>query len=139
MPEFTPEEVGRRWSIDSFKAFWVKPDLSRVAAVLGVLTHDVVGYWPRPIGTIRGAHSYRKVIADILVTCPDFSLTAAEYAAEGDFHFVRWIATGTQPDGQFEFTGCDRLRTRNGHVCENYVFCDHPFFSRVAAESSRNA
>jgi len=34
----------------------------------------------------------------------------------------------------FEFTGCDRVKTRDGHVCENYVFCDDPFFARVAAE-----
>jgi len=44
------------------------------------------------------------------------------------------IATGTGHDGPFEFTGCDRVQTRDGHVCENYVFCDDPFFVRVAAE-----
>jgi hypothetical protein len=26
------------------------------------------------------------------------------------------------------------VQTRDGHVCENYVFCDDPFFARVAAE-----
>ncbi|HZZ34890.1 MAG TPA: nuclear transport factor 2 family protein, partial [Caulobacteraceae bacterium] len=101
-----------------------------------ILTDDIVGYWPAPIGVVRGPRPYLQVIADILLTCPDFAVRVAEYAADGDFHFVRWIATGSGPDGAFEFNGCDRLRTREGMVCENYVFCDHPFFARVAARQA---
>jgi hypothetical protein len=125
----SPAQPGQQWTIDAFKAFWAKPNLSRVPAVLSVLTDDVVGYWPRPIGTVQGARPYVTVIADILTVFPDFSLVAAEHATTGDFTFVRWIATGTGPQGRVEFSGCDRVRTRRGLVCENYIFCDHPFFS----------
>jgi hypothetical protein len=124
-------EPGRHWSVDAFVAFWRKPDVSRV---MGSLTEHVVGYWPRPIGIVRGAGPYVNVIATIMKLCPDFSLRVPEYATSGPYAFIRWIATGTGPDGPFEFTGCDRVQTRNGHVCENYVFCDDPFFERVAAE-----
>jgi hypothetical protein len=123
-------EPGRRWSVDAFIGFWKKPDASRA---IGALTDDIVGHWPRPIGVVRGASRYVEVIATMMKLCPDFSLRVPEYATSGDFAFVRWIATGTGPDGPFEFTGCDRVQTRNGRVCENYVFCDDPFFARVAA------
>jgi hypothetical protein len=126
-----PAEPGHRWSVDAFAAFWRKPDVSRV---MGSLTEDIVGYWPRPIGVIRGAGPYVEVIAAMLKVCPDFSLDVRECATSGPYAFIRWVASGTGAEGRFEFTGCDRVQTRNGHVCENYVFCDDPFFERVAAE-----
>ena len=98
------------------------------------------------VGRARFAHQSRVVcpaaaqqhrglfvIGNILKACPDFTLTFPEYAAAGDFHFVRWIASGSGSGGRFQFTGCDRRRTRGGLVCENYIFCDDPFFARVAA------
>jgi len=124
-------EPGRHWSVDAFIAFWRKPDMSRV---MGALTEDVVGYWPRPIGIVRGARPYVNVIATMTKLCADFSLRVPEYATSAPYALVRWTATGTGPDGPFEFTGCDRVQTRNGRVCESYEFCDHPFFERVAAE-----
>src|ERR671936_582713 len=126
-----PAEPGRRWSVESFAGFWKKPDASRV---LGVLTEDVVGYWPRPIGIVRGPRAYVDVIAAILNVCPDFTVSVAEHAATGDFTFIRWVATGTAPEGRFEFSGVDRVQTRNGHVCANRIYCDDPFFARVAAK-----
>ena len=54
-------------------------------------------------------------------------------AAAGDVTFIRWSASGTGPQGRFEFSGVDRVRTRNGHVCENRIYCDDPFLARVAA------
>ena len=139
MPLATSAQTAPKWTIDTFKAFWAKPDPAYLPAVAGIVTDDLVGYWPRPIGTVRGRNPYMKVLADILAVCPDFSVAVAEYAASGDFHFVRWIATGTGPDGPFEFTGTDRLRTRAGLVCENYIFCDDPFFERVATYGAKIA
>ena len=129
----TAAQPRRAWSPEGFKAFWAKPDPSLLLGIFEVITDDIVGYWPRPIGTVREPKPYMKVIAAILDECPDFSLAVPEHASTGDFHFIRWVATGTGPDGRFEFTGCDRVCTRDGLVCENYVFCDHPFFERVAA------
>ena len=129
----------RQWTAEAFSAFWARPDPSRLPGVLSILTDDIVGYWPAPIGTVRGTDAYMQVLADILAACPDFSLVAAEYAADGDFHFVRWIATGTGPDGPFECTGCDRVRTRDGLVCENYIFCNDPVFARAVARQDAPA
>jgi hypothetical protein len=131
MQDLAAAQPGYRWSVDAFKAFWSNPDTSKI---LGVMTEDIVGYWPRPIGVVRGASDYADVIEAIFKVCPDLRLKVPEDAVSGDFAFVRWTATGTGPAGPIEFTGCDRVRTRGGHVCENYVFCDDPFFARVAAE-----
>ena len=119
----------RTWSPQAFKAYWKNPEATRAT---GVLTSDVVGFWPRSIGEVRGPGPYVGVIAAMLRVCPDFTLEAPETATSGDLTFVRWIASGTGPEGPFRFNGCDRVRLRDGHVCENYVFCDHPFFERVA-------
>jgi hypothetical protein len=75
----------------------------------------------------------------LLEVCPDFSLEVPEVATSGDLNFVRWIAHGTGPSGAFQFYGCDRARLREGVVCENYVFCDDPFFSRVAERLKRGS
>jgi hypothetical protein len=136
MENLRSAQPGRHWSVDAFKAFWSNPDASKVS---GVLTEDVVGHWPRPIGVVHGASDYTQVIETMMKVCPDFRLKVPEYALSGDYAFVRWIATGTGPAGRFEFTGCDRVRTRNGHVCENYIFCDDPFFAQVAAELRKQA
>jgi hypothetical protein len=126
-------EPGHKSSVQAFVHYWKAPYTPRAMPV----TADVVGHWPRPIGVVRGADDYVSVIATILEVCPDFRLTVPEHAATDDLTFLRWIATGTRPDGRFEFNGCDRVRTRDGHVCENYIFCDDPFFARVATASGR--
>jgi ketosteroid isomerase-like protein len=135
-----PAQTARGWSIETFKRFWAKPRLEYVRAVDGVVTEDVVGYWPRPIGIVRGADPYLGVIEDLLRAIPDFSLQAPDYAVSGDLTFVRWIAGGTAPDGtRFQANGCDRVRVRAGQVCENYIFSDHPFFTWVVSARSRPA
>jgi hypothetical protein len=132
MPESAA--IARRWSIEGFKAFWDKPDVAVVPLIHEVSTRDIVGYWPRPIGVVRGAVPYVRVIDAILRVCPDLSLRVPEYVRSADLHFVRWVATGTGRDGRFECNGLDRMRvTADGLVLENYIFCDHPFFGDVAA------
>jgi hypothetical protein len=80
------------------------------------------------IGQGRSGTSSIRTSISRLIVCPDWSLAVPELAESGDLHFIRWIATGTGPDGRFEFNGCDRVRTNaSGQVCENYIFCDHPF------------
>ncbi len=121
------------WSIEGFRTFWARPDLSLIPRIREVVTSDIVGHWPRAIGTVRGAGDYAAVIEAIARACPDFSLTAPEYAESGDLRFVRWVATGTSGGGRIEFNGVDRIRlASDGRVCENFIFCDHPFFAAVA-------
>jgi SnoaL-like domain len=122
----------RPWSVEAFAAFWADPDPAKVPAIRAVITDDIVGYWPRPIGVVRGAAAYYKVIESVLTAGPRFTLALGEHASTGDFTFIRWIATVTEAGETVQFDGCDRVRTRGGLVCENYVFCDHPFFEKVA-------
>lgn len=122
----------RRWSPEAFEAFWANPDPANLPGVRSVITDDIVGHWPRPIGVVRGAAAYYKVIESVVTAGPRFTLRIGEHATTGAFTFIRWIATVTENGAIEEFYGCDRVRTRGGLVCENYVFCDHPFFEKVA-------
>ena len=127
----------RSWSVATFGSSWADPDLARAPGVRAVITDDIVGYWPRPIGVVRGAAAYYKVIESVLTAGPRFSLAIGEHAWTGEFTFIRWIATVADKDDTVQFNGCDRVRTRMGLVCENYVFCDHPFFETVARRLSQ--
>ncbi len=130
----------RGWSIDGFRSFWGKPDLSVIPLIYQVCTDDIVGHWPRPIGLVRGAKAYVPVIDAILRTCPNLSLSVVDYVRIDDVHIVHWAATGTGRDGPMAFHGVDRMKTTaDGRVSENYIFCDHPFFADVAAELKINA
>ncbi|HEY1753141.1 MAG TPA: nuclear transport factor 2 family protein [Caulobacteraceae bacterium] len=129
-----PAVLTRAWSIEGFRAFWARPDPALIERVGEVCTDAIVGYWPRPIGIVRGAVPYVGVIRALQAACPDLSLTAPDHAVAGDLHFVRWTATGTGPDGaRFACHGIDRLRlTPDGRVCENYVCSDGPMFAWAA-------
>jgi hypothetical protein len=129
----------REWTIDGFRAFWAKPDISMVPAIRSTITRGIIGHWPRQIGDILDPDLYLGVITDMLIVYPDWSLAVPELAESGDLHFIRWIATGTDPDGRFESNGCDRVKTNaSGQVCENYIFCDHPFFEQISASRGAN-
>lgn len=124
---------GRGWSVESFAAFWTRPD---PALVPRALTPDVAGYWPGSAEPVRGVEQYTQRIADLLALVPDFRLEVAEHAASGDCVFIRWIARGTTEDGRFEFSGVDRVRTRDGLVAENMIFCSHPLVLRLAQSAA---
>jgi hypothetical protein len=66
MPFATNISPARSWSVEAFAAFWADPTLSRAQGVRAVITDDIVGYWPRPIGVVRGAAAYYKVIESVL-------------------------------------------------------------------------
>lgn len=126
------------WSVETFRRFWAKPEIAALRAIDRLCTRDIVGYWPRPVGLVQGLERYAAVIEDLLLTVPDLSLQVPDHAVSGDLAFVRWIATGTGPDGQrFEANGCDRVRMRGPLVCENHIFCDHPFFAWVAERNAK--
>lgn len=131
MPEIAQKKK-RGWSVESFAAFWDKPDVSLVARAL---TPDVIGYWPDS-APLRGIEAYTQRIAELIALVPDFRLQVAEHAANGDYVFIRWIARGTFDGAPFEFTGVDRVRMRDGLVAENRIFCDHPLIRSLAQRSS---
>ena len=59
------------------------------------------------------------MLADLLQRLPDLRLEVAEHATNGDVTFVRWIMHATGAHGPFELSGVDRIRLRDGLVCEN--------------------
>jgi hypothetical protein len=135
-----PTSAIRRWTIEGYRSFWAKPDRSIVPVFNELATSDIVGHWPRPIGVVRGPEAYLPVIHAVLRTVPDLSLSVLEYVRCEDLHFVRWRATGTSRGEAFECDGLDRIKTTaDGRVCENYIFCDHPFFVDVAVDLRANA
>ena len=124
------------WSVERFAAFWRQPDMRHVGSAL---TPDVVGYWPGSSEPLRGVADYTQRIADLLARVPDFRLEVAEHASSGDCTFIRWIARGTRDGEAFEFGGVDRVRTRDGLVAENRIYCDHPLIRELAAGSPETA
>lgn len=119
----------RGWSVQSFAAFWSKPD---PALVPRALTPDVAGYWPGNPEPVRGIPDYTRRIADLVAAMPDFRLEVAEHAVNGDCVFIHWIARGTYEGRAIEFNGVDRVRMRDGLVAENRIFCDHPLIHALA-------
>jgi ketosteroid isomerase-like protein len=118
-------DTGRRWTVDSFAAFWSNPDPSQVA---GVLTDDVVGHWPGRDEPVRGPEAYIECIAALVEALPDVRLSVAEHAENGEHVFVRWIMRATGEHGPFEHHGIDRLRLRDGLVAENVIVTDTAAF-----------
>ncbi len=67
---------------------------------------------------------------------PDASRVSGVLTEDGVGHWPArsaWSAALPAPEGRFEFFGVDRVQTRNGRVCENRIYCDDPFFARIAA------
>lgn len=108
------------WSVDVFAAFWDNPDPRLIPAML---TEDVVGIWPGG-EEVYGPEAYTERLAQVLDMIPGMRLEVAEHATNGEFTFVRWIMLASGADGPFEMTGIDRIRLRDGLVCENVIRFD---------------
>jgi hypothetical protein len=61
-------------------------------------------------------------------------ITVAEHASNGELTFIRWIMHATGVHGPFEFSGIDRVSTRDdGLVAENRIVCDTSAFEALAS------
>lgn len=118
-----------QFSIEHWAAFWANPSPALVGRVV---TPDVIGHWPGDAAPVRGVTAYQQRIARWLARVPDLRLRVAEYAVNGEFLFVRWVARGTGGGRPFELTGVDRLRLRDGLVRENWVYYDAFLFDALA-------
>lgn len=124
----TPSATHPAWSVDLFERFWANPD---PALVPRVLSDDVVGYWAGRNEPVQGKDAYTACIAALVAALPDLYITVAEHASSGEFTFIRWVMHATGEYGPFEFTGIDRVRTRDdGLVAENRIVCDTAAFKR---------
>lgn len=119
------------WSVERFERFWAAPDPTVVPAAL---TDDVVGYWAGRDEPVRGREDYMACIAALVEGLPGVYVTPAEYAVNGEFTFIRWIMHATGERGQFEFSGIDRVRIRDGLVAENRIVCDTAAFKVLAGK-----
>jgi SnoaL-like protein len=117
------------WSVTAFERFWKKPDVTLVGPALA---EDVVGWWPGVDEPVRGRDDYTACIAAIVEALPGMWLEVAEHAGSGDFTFVRWVMHATGKNGPFELTGIDRVRVRDGRVCENVIVFDTAAFEARA-------
>ncbi len=115
------------WTPELFAEFWSAPDISYIPSMI---TDDIVGHWPGAV--VRGPQAYTRALADLLELLPDLRLEVpeGEYAVNGDIAFVRWVMHATGPNGPFQMTGVDRVRTRGGLVCENVIVFDSAEFQR---------
>jgi hypothetical protein len=116
-------------TVEKFARFWADPHPEMLR---GGVTDDVTIYYPGATEPQRGPEAYIANVQRFLDLVPDLRLEVADYAYNGDDTFVRWIARGTGPQGRFEFTGIDRIRTRDGLLAENYVMYDSATFARLA-------
>jgi hypothetical protein len=83
-------QVTRGWSVEGWRAFWADPSPEvAVKRVPTVVTPDVEAIWPRVPGRVRGRGEYARRIVDLLTVVPDLRLELGEYAAEGEFVFLR--------------------------------------------------
>jgi hypothetical protein len=128
----TPTAERRAWSVERFERFWSNPD---PALVPRALTDDVVGYWAGRDEPVRGKEAYTACIAALVDGLPGMYVTAAEHASNGEFTFIRWIMHATGEHGPFEFSGIDRVKTRDdGLVAENRIVCDTVAFKALAGK-----
>lgn len=123
--------ANRLWTTALFADFWSEPDLDYVPSII---TDDVVGIWPGG-QVVRGADAYVAVLAELLTALPDLRLEVQEEAMKGEFGFSRWVMHATGANGPFEMAGMDRTRTRDGLVCENYIFFDNTQFRELSGIS----
>ncbi len=122
----------RGWSVETFERFWSKPDPALVPIAL---TDDIVGHWAGRAEPVRGKDAYTGCIAALVAGLPGMYLTVAEHASNGEFTFIRWVMHATGEHGPFEFTGIDRVRTREeGLVAENRIVCDPAAFKALAGK-----
>ena len=128
----TPTAGRRAWSVATFERFWSMPD---PALVPRALADDVVGHWAGRERPVRGKEAYTACIAALVAGLPGVYLTVAEHASNGEFTFIRWVMHATGEHGPFEFTGIDRVRTReDGLVTENRIVCDPAAFKQLAGK-----
>lgn len=121
-------EQPRSPTVEGFSRFWANPNLTLLAPGLA---QDVVGRFPGDPAPVRGRDAYVARIAQFLELLPDLRLEVAEHAANGEFHFIRWIARATGAKGSLEFSGIDRIRVRDGLVTENIVVFDTALFAAL--------
>jgi hypothetical protein len=122
------EEQARSPMVEGFARFWADPN---PAVLPPLLAEDVVGHFSGDPEPVRGRDAYVARIAQFLQLLPDLRLEVAEYATNGEFHFIRWIGRATGAKGPVELSGIDRIRVQDGLFRENFVVFDTARFAAL--------
>src|ERR1044072_3836548 len=106
------------FTVDTFAAFWADPTNGGPP---DELADDIVGHWPGHTEPIVGKENYVGALGRLFSVVPDLTLAVAEHAENGEYLFIRWIATGTGANGTFEHSGVDRIKAVDGKGVENFI------------------
>src|SRR5439155_23594222 len=81
----------------------------------------IVGHFSGDPEPVRGRDAYVARIAQFLQLLPVLRLEVAEYATNGEVHFIRWTGRATGAKGPVELSGIDRIRVQDVLFTENFV------------------
>jgi SnoaL-like domain len=102
-----------------FQSFWSAPTGARVAELIAP---DATIHFSG-IGTFSGTE-YIDVMAGILDSMAEFSLTPLDCAGEGDLLYIFWQASARIGEDMRTWQGVDRMRIATGMAIEEHVIFD---------------
>lgn len=104
---------------ERFKSFWAAPSGPRVAELIAPdATIHFTG-----LGTFSG-HAYIEVMAEILASAVDMTVTPLDCAGSGDRLYISWQTTALIGGERRTYIGVDRFRLRDGMAIEEQVIFD---------------
>ena len=102
-----------------FQSFWAAPSGPRVAELIAPeATIHFSG-----VGTFSGA-DYIGVMAGILDSMAEFTVTPRDCAGDGDRLYIFWEASAAIGGATWTWAGVDRMRIANGMAIEEHVIFD---------------
>lgn len=121
------QRAPRTWTVAGFESFWSDPQRD-ASVVPALISEDIVGHWSGVDEPVRGKAAYMHCIRSLIQALPGMHISVEEHATTGEFVFICWIMHAVGEHGAFELVGIDRVRTREGLVCENFVVFDTAAF-----------
>lgn len=104
---------------ERFKSFWAAPTGPRVAELIAPdATIHFTG-----AGTFSGAE-YVNVMAEMLASMVDMSVTPLDCAGNGDRLYIAWESSASVNGERRTWMGVDRFLLKNGMAIEEQVIFD---------------
>lgn len=104
---------------ERFKSFWAAPSGPRVAELIAP---DAKIHFTGA-GTFTGA-DYVDVMAGMLETMIDLTVTPLDCAGNGDMLYIAWESSALIGGERRTYLGVDRFRIRDGMAIEEHVIFD---------------
>lgn len=104
---------------ERFKSFWAAPSGPRVAELIAPdATIHFTG-----AGTFSGLE-YREVMAGMLASMVDLTVTPLDCAGNGERLYIAWEASAVMHGVRRTYLGVDRFRLKDGMAIEEQVIFD---------------